>query len=205
MAPIPSAQIHAVYQSHRTLCFFHLPSPDPLSSFHRNCNKLTLKSFQHPPGPLRYDSPQWHEYLLWVWAPRCFSCAQTFTWDTLRQTYSPCSVTQGPAPHAWTPVFHLWRHSPAACTDSHHTNMYSNSTEGAGKRKACVEKLRSACLRLTGYEVSSAAVHRLSSCLNFQFLWCLFDRSCRLDHCAAVPEEHSGSMYVLWCVLNMLQ
>lgn len=32
-----------------SLCYFHLLNPDPLSSFHRNCNKLTLKIFQHPP------------------------------------------------------------------------------------------------------------------------------------------------------------
>ena len=61
VAQICSTQIRAVYQSRHTLCFFHLQSPDPLSSFHRN--KLTLKSFQHPLGHYsmthRNDTSTW--------------------------------------------------------------------------------------------------------------------------------------------------
>lgn len=75
VAQISYTQIHAVYQLHHTLCFFHLLSPDPLSSFHRSSNKLTLKSFQLSPGSPWYDSPQWQEYLPHVRELHSFSNA----------------------------------------------------------------------------------------------------------------------------------
>ncbi len=92
VAQISSVWIHAVYQSHYTLCLFHLLRPDPLSSFHHNCNKLLLKSFQHPPGP--YAMTHYNDM------STCYESGsgalfyiQTFIWDTLRQAYSTGSVS----------------------------------------------------------------------------------------------------------------
>lgn len=70
------AQTHAVHQLHHTLSFFHVPSPDPLCSFHHS-NKFTLKSV--PVRPLGLQGMSHHSDGTWHMSPG-LTRTQTCTW-----------------------------------------------------------------------------------------------------------------------------
>lgn len=182
--------------------FFHLPRPDPRSSFHWNSNSLwSASSIPWVCTVWLTTVPLCSRVPATSYELRCLSCARTFHTGST-ETFHMLCITE-----VQSFSFRGGSHRHEACTDSHHTDMYANPTELCRPCDASVEQEREgrACLRLTDCEVSSAAAHRPSGFINLQRLWCLFEWSGRSGHCATVPEGSLGTMCVFWCVFYMLR
>lgn len=141
-------QIRAVYQSHCAIGCFHLPGPDPLTSFHWNSTNSLWRASSIPPESSQYDSPQWHEYLLQVWKLCRFSRTQAFHMGDWKPPHVLC--------HGGPIIQFLGGCSHEACTDTHPTNKCTNPTELCRPCDASAKQDRGgcACLRLRTASVS---------------------------------------------------
>lgn len=87
---------HAVQKSHRALLLLSSGQSRSSQLISQQQKQNHFEYIPISPRSLQRDSPQWHEYLL-VKELHFFSRTQTCTRDTLRETYTTCSVVHRPA------------------------------------------------------------------------------------------------------------
>lgn len=87
---------HAVQKSHRALLLLSSGQSRSSQLISQQQKQNHFEDIPISPRSLQRDSPQWHEYLL-VKELHFFSRTQTCTRDTLRETYTTCSVVHRPA------------------------------------------------------------------------------------------------------------